>query len=214
MHPLNPVSLHEVCSRWLWLWPTCSECSWRQTVWELKKKKRKDKDDNQHFTSVQIPSGSSYWPCVSPVVMTVVKIRADKQSKHSMSIQQTGEVLSFPFVSLTQACICGQSPGESADLPRVLWAPQTLKLCQFTASTNESAQTLRDNDKNIFYICFQINRKNALSLIYIFDTNAYGSVVTCSHHGQINHPLLYCKQLPSTHKPDYYSKGMKNYLTH
>ncbi len=72
-------------------------------------------------TSVQFTSRQeALLTCVSPVVMTVVKIRADKQSKHSMSIQQTGEVLSFPFVSLTQTCVCGQSPGESADLPRVL----------------------------------------------------------------------------------------------
>lgn len=37
-----------------------------------------------------------------------------------------------------------------------------------------------------------------------FDTNAnsYKAVIACSHHGQINHPLLYCKKLPPTHKPD------------
>lgn len=40
-----------------------------------------------------------------------------------------------------------------------------------------------------------------------FDTNAKRTVMACSHHGQINHPLLYCKQLPSTHKPDSCSKG-------
>lgn len=114
--------------------------------WRKKEKiKMTSQASNQHFISVHIPSGSSYWPWVSPVVMTVVKIRADKQSKHSISEWQTREVLSFPFVSLTQACIRGQSPGESADLPRVLWAPETLKLCHLTAGTNESAQALKDN---------------------------------------------------------------------
>ncbi len=108
---------------------------------------------------------------MSPVVMTVVKIRADKQSKHSMSIQQTGEVLRFPFVSLTQACVCGQSPGESADLPRVLRAPQTLKLCQFTASTNESAQTLRDNDKNKSYYHFKDLFSDKSLKCFLFNTN-------------------------------------------